>query len=484
MSIPIFLILISIIGLVGVMVVIVAQSEEADHEEIEFEPLQLESEKSDPVPEKKNPLDTFFEKQLLSEDETEDVSGKSDYSDLSLPFEPLNTFEPDPNQHSELSRELNRYPWPKKEAKTSAEYDDRSGLDFSSKSIHKAIEWLLAANTEAIHQRHQYEKYLSFLLPFVKTPRAGGAEAIQATPWRDRAANMSRLTGERLLVIALGLSCHGPVEMDCHLESFSNLLTDTWNKDGLEQPLLYQCVGRLGILTPTDVTELQAVLKKRISGLVYRDEPSKLEKARLNSFLLAISAGQQYPFPTAEGQLSRLWHWDENSPPLAEWEYLLPVLYSLWIHHWLQDRNAGAVRDLAALLGSWWDNNKPPAGFFVERPEVWEGILMTAWALVPKNNLVWNKLRERYAELENFDAQLREITEGYFGWHENFVESGEIPPESFTGRRVPPARWMYPLPSDILSEASQPSFEFPVSWLNALSEIKVPNFENLEKYRI
>jgi hypothetical protein len=377
---------------------------------------------------------------------------------------------------------MSRYPWPKEDQKLNAEYDDRTGSDLSSKSIHKAVEWLLAANTEAIHQKYQYEKLISFLIPFIKNPRAGGAEAVQAAPWRDRAANMSRQIGERLLIIAFGLSCHGPVEMDAHLEAFGDLLVDTWNKDGLEQPLLYQCLGRLGILTPTDVTELQNVLKKRISGLVPRGEASKLERARFNAFLLGVCGGDEYPFPTAEGQLSRLWHWDENSPPLVDWECFLPVLYALWIHHWIKGDDAGAVRDLAAMLGSWWDNHEPPEGLFTKKPEIWEGILMTAWALVPKNSLVWNKLKERYEELEIKEQQLQDISEGYFEWHDSFVETGEIPPESFAGRRMPPSNWLFPLPSDLLPEASQPSFDFPKNWLEALGEIKSPDFEKIENY--
>jgi hypothetical protein len=134
------------------------------------------------------------------------------------------------------------------------------------------------------------------------------------------------------------------------------------------------------------------------------------------------------------------------------------------------------------MLGSWWDNHEPPEGLFTKKPEIWEGILMTAWALVPKNSLVWNKLKERYEELEIKEQQLQDISEGYFEWHDSFVETGEIPPESFAGRRMPPSNWLFPLPSDLLPEASQPSFDFPKNWLEALGEIKSPDFEKIENY--
>ncbi len=429
------------------------------------------------------------ESEAESESTTESEPGEEvTEPDPELSFEPINTFAPEVEQWSGLYQELNRYPWPESDESRTLDYDDRTSLSPASENLRAAVDWILEASTEAIHQHHKYQEFIENLLPFIESPRAAGAEVVAGTQWRDKAANISRLLGERLLTIAFGLSCYGPVEMDSHREALEVLLAKQWNADGLESPLLYQVIGRLGLLTPTETEDLQQVLISRISGCAPRrrgteqkEEIDKKEKARFHSLLLAVSMGPNYPFPRAENDLSRLWHWEESSPPLAGWDHLQPVLFTLWNYHWINEDQSEAVRDLAALFGSWWDDSSPETEFFHENPDTWEALLMCCWAWAPGHQMVWNKLQDRYEELELEDPRLREITAGYVDWHEHYLENSEAPPEAFSGRRFPPREWIAPLASDILDEASQPSFNFPQSWLEALGELESPDLDVLRR---
>ncbi|GEM_PF-4310924 len=403
--------------------------------------------------------------------------------DLTLPFEGINTFAPDINQWTDLYQDINRYPWPEPDESRRLDYDDRTAPDKSSQKIKDAVKWLREASTEAIHQQDKYAVFFESLVPFIQEPRAAGAELVGETAWREKSANISRLIGERLLVIAFSLSCYGPVEMDQHREAYGNLLARQWNADGLEAALLYQGLGRLGLLTPTSTESSQETLISRIPGAAPSQREPKLgsvDAARYHALLLAVSAGPEYPFPRGENQLSRLWHWEESKPPLATWPHLPAELYALWNYHWINDEQAEAVRDLAALLGSWWDSEPPSSEFLDENPEVWEAILMCCWAWAPEHSMVWDKVRERFEELDSENPLLESMTEGYLQWTEQYREEAEPPPESFNRRRLPPRDWLSPLPSDILNDAAQPSFNFPESWLEALGDITSPDLEKIE----
>ncbi len=404
--------------------------------------------------------------------------------DLSLPFEGINTFEPDANQWTDLYQDVNRYPWPEQDESKQLDYDDRTSPDTPSQKLKEAVKWLQEASTEAIHQQDKYAVFFESLFPFIEAPRAAGAERVGETSWREKSANISRLIGERLLVMAFSLSCYGPVEMDPHREAFGNLLARQWNADGLEAALLYQGLGRLGLLTPTSTDSSQEILIPRIpSAAPSQREPElgRVDAARYHALILAVSTGPEYPFPRGDNQLSRLWHWEESKPPLATWPHLPAALYALWNYHWINDEQSEAVRDLAALLGSWWDASTPDPEFLDENPEVWEAILMCCWAWAPEHSMVWEKVSERFEELANENARLDELTEGYLQWTEEYRENVEPPPESFSGRRLPPLDWIRPLPSDILADAAQPSFDFPASWTQALGEITPPDLENIER---
>ncbi len=488
MDILAFILLLSIIALLAILLISAAgnMKESPGDTEDEIADLTLDSLDLDDVNFEEEE-DTFSQ---FQPDESEGFevgvsAGKEEPGpeDLDLPFDPIYTFEPDPDQWTQLSDKMNRYPWSREDEKITREYDDRTSPSPPSEKIHEAINWQLDASTEAIHQQSEYRKLMDNLLSFIKQPRAAGAEAIEAAPWREKAPNISRLLGERLIVLALALSSHGLARMDAHREAFGGLLREIWNEDGLEAPLLYQGLGRLGLLTPTDMDKPQEYLKERVAGAFPRsEEPSPPELARFNSLLLAVSCGPEYPFPRGDNNLSRLWHWDENAPPLARWENLLPVLFTLWIHNWIAGEDSAAIKDLAALLGSWWDNNPPPEDFFEENPGTWEAILMMAWAWARGENLVWDKIEERYEELEIENRQLQQIHEGYMNWLERYEEEKSAPRESFSGRLMPPEEWIRPLPSDILDKASQPSFDFPETWCEQLTKLKKPELEKLSDY--
>ncbi|MGM0381281.1 MAG: hypothetical protein ACQEP7_04790 [bacterium] len=491
MDILAFVLLLAIIALLAILLISAAdnmdnspgQRNEVDAEELSLDSLDLgeedfEEEEEDSSPGNFQAMD--FEG-LEVGNSSAGIDGEDE--DLNLSFEPIYTFSPDPDQWTELSDNLNRYPWKREDEKITHEYDDRTTPAPPSEKIHEAINWQLDANTEAIHQRKEFQKLVDNLIAFIKQPRAAGAEAIEAAPWREKAPNLSRLIGERMIVLALGLSCHGIASMGSHREAFGSLLGETWNEDGLEAPLIYQGLGRLGLLTPTEMEKVQDYLRERVGGAIPRsEESSPLEMARFNSLVLAVSSGPGYPFPRGDNNLSRLWHWDENDPPLAGWEHLLPILYALWIHNWIADEEVDTIKDLAAMLGSWWDNNPPPEDFFDDNPETWEGILMLAWGWARGENLVWDKIKERYEDLEFEDEQLQEITEGYLDWLDYYEEEKTAPDESFTGRRMPPVEWIKPLPSDILDKASQPSFDYPETWREELGKIQKPDLDKIEDY--
>lgn len=362
-------------------------------------------------------------------------------------------------------------------------YNDRDDPDPSSQGIQSAVEWLVEANTEAIHQQSKFEDFLGHLRSFVDEPRAAGAEAIAQTPWRDQSPNLSRLIGERLLVMALGLSASGPYEMDAHRTAFRELLAETWNDDGLDHPLVYQGIGRLGLLTDTPFVELKENLVERIPGRTPRsNEPNRLEMARFHALILAVSTEEGYPFPRSERGLSRLWHWDEHNPPLANWMLLPTALFALWIHHASMETESDAANDFGALLGNWWDENNPDEDFFRDKPAIWEALLLTAWVLLPDHQLIWNQIEDRYEAL-NLEpgGTLQQITTKTLDWVDHYDEFGERPESSPSRDNLPPAEWLSPLPSGLVNDYSQPSFDFPEEWCEGLSNFP-PERQNNPDY--
>jgi len=420
-------------------------------------------------------LDLSQEEQSESESLEAIANGEA-----SFPFDPIHTFIPEENQWSTSYQKRNKPPWSESETEERNEYDDLTSTDQPSKHLNRAIEWLEQTSTEAIHIEEEYHRFLNYLVPYIEKPRATGAESVQAQTWREQNASISRLIGDRLLMMAFALSAHGPHEMPQHREAFSELYQTTWNDDGLEHPLLYQAIGRLGLLTPTSLETLQTQLCKRIEGLVPRKRnPSQWELASFHGLLLAVSTGPDYPLQHSDENLPRTWHWYGNTPPYARWDEMLPILYCLWIYHWSQDVSGSAVQDIGAMLGSWWEENPPTEDFFDENPEIWEGILMFLWATAPTQQHVWNQLRDRYAGLSFDDNNLHKMTETYFEWSRQYREEG-IPPEiAFNGSQLPPTEWIRPLPAEFLSKFSQPSFDFPKPWIQQLNRIQSPDPDEL-----
>ncbi len=454
-----------------------SEPDQSEDEQEESEPKKLDESGSAKDETSDEPLEIEY---VMKPEEAEEP----DEDPLELPFEPINTFKPDPDQWTDRYRELNRYPWPTADSAAQSEYEDRSDPDPASKSFEEAVDWLTGAGTEAIHRQNKFVDFFSSLTPFIEDPRSAGAEAVARVPWRAKSANISRLIGERFLVMALALSCYGAVKMNSHSKALKNLLSGQWNADGLETPLVYQAMGRLGLLTATETGTLQEMLKSHLSACLPDREGPVLKRpalARYHALLLALSAGPEYPFPVNEQQRSRLWVPEGERAPLAIWEYLLPVLYALWNYHWHSQAEYDPVRDLTGLLGEWWDEFPPRAGFFDDHPEIWEAILMCSWAWTPEHPRVWELIEERFAALEYENLWLDEVTEGYRGWVEQYRESSSQPSESFTHRRLPPISWIKPLPSDLLGVASQPSFDFPDSWLSELARIDWPDVYNLQK---
>lgn len=359
------------------------------------------------------------------------------------------------------------------------DYNDRNDPDPSSRRIQAAVDWLVDANTEAIHQQSKLNEFMDNLRAFVDEPRAAGAEAIAETPWRDHSPNLSRLIGERLLVMALGLSAQGPCEMDAHRTAFRELLGETWNDDGLDHPLVYQGIGRMGLFTETPFVDLKHQLVERIPGRTPRsDDPDRLEVARYHSLLLAVSPEEGYPFPQSDRGLSRLWHWDEHNPPLADCLLLPTILYSLWVHHAPRETESDAANDFGALLGNWWDENEPETELFRAKPGVWEALLLTAWILLPDHRLIWNQIEDRYEEMEVEPGEpLEEMTERVLDWVDTYKETGERPEDTPDETNLPPADWINPLPSELVNDYSQPSFDFPEEWCENMSQLQIQREE-------
>lgn len=443
----------------------------------------VEQEKSGPTTEAEA---EEFKENLLNPDTGIDLQEEQpgtqtmDEATESLPFEPIYTFEPDPEQWTTEYSDAHEKPWPKHDPEKQEEYNDLEEPTKPSINIQKAIEWLNNASTEAIHQASERKKFLGYLSEFIENPRATGAGAIQRLEWRDKNPNISRLIGDRYLLMALGLSCHDPVNMRPHLETLGECLNEPWNNDGLEHPLLYQSIGRLGILTPTSIEDIQPSLTKRVEGRIPRSNTAGvIEEAAFHSLLLSVSTGPEYPLQESDENLPRAWHWDGNNPPLATWDQLLPILYTLWIYHWSRDQSGGAVRDIGPLLGSWWEENPPSEGYFDKHPEVWEGILMFCWARAPVQSHVWEQLKNRYESLNFKDSNLDDMTDTYFEWADQYQSEGQPPDEAFNGRRMPPLNWIRPLPSDILRDYSQPSYEFEKEWCRQLTRLKKPDEDRL-----
>jgi hypothetical protein len=360
-------------------------------------------------------------------------------------------------------------------------YEDSEDPASSSEDLISAVDWLVDANTEAIHQHDARESLLDSLRSFIQMPRARGAEVVADTRWRELSPNLSRLIGERYLVMALGLSCWGQIKMHGHRQAFLALMGNTWSNDNLEQPLLYQCMGRLGLLTATDLSSIAKELRPRIPGRTPRsDDPPLKQLAHYNALIFAVSTGGVYPFPKSDKGLSRLWHWDEHNPPLANPLHLRPVLYALWLYYLTAGTASEAANDFGAMLGNWWNEQEPTSGFFEEHPGVWEAILLTAWVTLSDQPLIWEQLIERYDEM-NFDhSALESISEQFFEWSESFNETGKEPEPAPDRQSLPPQEWIRPLPSDLLRDLSGPSFDYSKDWCEMLSDPSPPNLQQLE----
>lgn len=373
---------------------------------------------------------------------------------------------------------LKAYEGPVHDAKAQSDYDDLGDPDQPSEKLKDAVEWLVNANTEAIHQNEQRREYLSYLRRYLREPRAAGAEAVARTPWREEPPNMSRLIGERLLVMALGLSARGPVRMRAHQQAFLALLGNSWSDDELEQPLLYQAIGRLGLLTPTDTTSLDEQLTRRIPGRVLRKEnPPLSETAHFHSLLFAVSTGEQYPFPRSEKGLSRLWHWDEHNPPLAEPEHLPAVLNTLWLHYLTGGDSSEAANDFGAMLGTWWNDKEPTGEYLDEKPLIWESILLAGWVLLGDQNIIWEQVTDRYESLDLQNERLHDVTDRVLEWVRAYGDSTERPEEAPDEDHRPPSDWIRPLASELIEEYSTPSFNYPTSWCEQLSTLEPPELE-------
>ncbi len=361
-----------------------------------------------------------------------------------------------------------------------AQYNDRNDPDEPSHDLRAAVEWLIKANTEAIHEGKKRRTFLGYLRNYIRAPRAEGARTVAHTPWRDETPNMSRLIGERFLVMTLGLSAYGKVEMGAHKQAFLALLGDQWAEDELESPLLYQSIGRLGLLTPTPTSSLDEELGSRLSAQTIRgSNASESQIAHYHSLIAAVSPGDKYPFPRSEKGLSRLWHWDEHNPPLAELDFLPAVLYGLWVHYKTGGSTSQAANDFGAMLGNWWEEKDPSAEFFEENPRIWRSILLTGWVLLADQPIIWDQLRNRYQSLEIEKPFLHETTEAVLGWVDSFKESDEEPEQAFDRNVLPPMDWIRPLASDLISDQSTPPFAYPEQWCEQMIQPEHPTVENL-----
>lgn len=389
--------------------------------------------------------------------------------------------EIDEPSSSVIEYDLVPYDSPYTDDKKQNEYDDRSDPDPSSDKLRTAIEWIINAHTEAIHQQKEREKFLRALRHFIRDPRAFGAEEVAKTEWRDLSPNLSRLIGERFLIIALGLSAYGNIDMDGHLKAFTALMGNSWANDELEQPLFHQCLGRLGFLTDTTIESLNDKLKSKVPGRVLRDpEPSILEQIRLNSLLLAVGVSGRYPFPRSEKGLSRLWHWDEHNPPLVEPEHLKPILHTLWTYNVVNENQSEIANDFGAMLGTWWDDKEPDTEFFESNADVWKAILLTGWVLLGEEQIIWDQLQERYQELDFDDESLVSVSESYFDWIDTLRRSPAVPEDAPRRDSLPPMDWIRPLASDGLRDHSEPSFDYPKSWCNQLTSRTEPEPNELD----
>lgn len=354
-------------------------------------------------------------------------------------------------------------------------YNDHDDPDPSSEAMIAAIEWLINANTEAIHQSGPRTEFIGYLRDYIDAPRAHGAEKVSKTEWRNLSPNLSRLTGERLLVMSLGLSAFGNIEMDAHRKAYLAMMGNTWAEDQLEQPLLYQVIGRTGILTNTDLSSLHDELKTRIPGRVIRDSDAKLKDiAHFHSLIFSAAPGEDYPFPEGDKGLSRLWHWDEHNPPLAEVEELPAILYSLWIHYRTGGDQSEAANDFGALLGAWWNDKEPNSELFDENPLVWESILLTGWVLLGDQSIIWEQLENRFEEMSFENSELIEITETVLDWTKQLEEDETEPDNAPERNTLPPKEWITPLPSDLIKDHSEPSFDYSEEWCKQLGIMDQP----------
>lgn len=411
--------------------------------------------------------------------------GRSAIRQPRLGFDPIHTFEPDPAQWQDPAAA----PWPRRDEAAQSDYQQVSASDAALRDWERAVEWLKEASTSAIHQSDELRRFMRSMLGFMVRPNASGAELTEECGWREENRNFSRLIGERLLVMAFGISCHGAHPMPDHKRALQALMERDWVDDSLEKPLFEQCLARLRLLSHTDLKELAGDLRTLVQQELNKDtdELDRLEIARRNTHLLLMSAGSNYPFPRDEDGQSRLWHPDATDSTMVDWSTLLPVLHTLWVFYWLNPDPELQEQELLEMLDAWWERRdiNPEDDDFVDVfPEYWEGILMTAWALSPDSGRVWDRIQRRWDELpEVFHEHdnLKRMTDTYRQWHSTLSDkTGDPPPASFTGKRMPPTAWIQPLPSDLIRDLSEPSFDYPREWCEEMSRFEHPDQDRIK----
>jgi hypothetical protein len=427
--------------------------------------------------------ETDLESILGKEGEEETQSTDSEATEPEETDQPESSKEdvlPSEEESEEFTSVFIPLPELKEDPSETNHYNDRNNPDEPSENLRAAVEWLVRANTEAIHEEGKRRTFLGHLRNFIRSPRAEGALTVAETSWRDESPNMSRLIGERFLVMTLGLSAYGNADMDAHKQAFMALLGESWSEDELEAPLLYQAIGRLGLLTPTPTPSLQEELRSRITAQAIRSsDPPAPREAHFHSLIFAASPGEVYPFPRSDKGLSRLWHWDEHNPPLAELDFLPPVLYGLWIHYKTGGDISQAANDFGAMLGTWWDEKEPTADYLDANPRIWRAILLTGWAILADQPIIWDQLSQRYQSLGLENSFLQETTETVLDWVDTYGETGEVPEGAFDRNVQPPVDWVLPMASDLISGHSTPTYEYPENWCNQMTHPEPPVVEDL-----
>lgn len=104
---------------------------------------------------------------------------------------------------------------------------------------------------------------------------------------------------------------------------------------------------------------------------------------------------------------------------------------------------------------------------------------MFCWATSPRLNHVWEQLWDRYQGLSIENENLQAMSETYFEWAQQIQDDGTPPENSFSGQRMPPIEWIRPLPSDIIQDYSQPSYDFPDDWCDQMKIMGAPDTDSL-----